>query len=255
MPRMEIQIHPTRISDIPVIEFTQAGAARKLPLLILMHGFTGSKHDLWVQGQQYAQEGFFAVSVDLHRHGELGETPFIPAHASPYMDDIIDQSAANLDCLIRDYQVHPAVDAERVFLLGVSLGGAVIYRYLPRRAPSVRAAACMVAGCDPFWEKTFRSVMLLYPEFGITEEFLDQAAAVVETRPFLSGVADFPLLMQYGKQDPIIPLWEVHKIYEQVRQAYTRPERIVLSEYDGCGHETPPAMYADALRWFCRWDK
>jgi dienelactone hydrolase len=250
---MEIISHQTWVSALPVFEFYQAGAARKLPLLILMHGFTGSKHDLIHQAQQYAGESFYAVSVDLHRHGDLGEIPFVPAQVSPYLEDVLDRSADNLDRLITAYAGNPAVDTERVYLLGVSLGGAVIYRYLPRRKAAVRAAACMIAGCDPFWEKTFRSVMRLYPDFGITEEFLAQATATIQTRPFLAGVSDFPLLMQYGKQDPIVPVEEVRQVYAQVRQAYCQPDKIRLMEYEGCGHETPPAMYADALSWFMKW--
>jgi uncharacterized protein len=252
---MDIQSHPTLVSNIPVIELFSPIAAQKLPLLILMHGFTGSKRDLVIQAQAFAQQSYYAVTVDLHRHGELGEKPFIPARVSPYLDEVIERSAENIDRLLAAYAGNPAVDAEHVCLLGVSLGGAVIYRYLPRRSSAVRAAACMVAGCDTFWEKTFRSVMQLYPDFGITEEWLEQAKTGIQNRPFLTRISDFPLLMQYGRQDPIIPIDEVRKVYAHVSQGYHEPDRIILKEYEGCGHETPPAMYIDALSWFQRWGK
>ena len=40
--------------------------------------------------------------------------------------------------------------------MGISLGGAVIYRYLPTRAPAVQAAVSLVAGPAPTAETTFR---------------------------------------------------------------------------------------------------
>jgi pimeloyl-ACP methyl ester carboxylesterase len=242
---MDLETHITHVNGIPVIEFFPAETAQPAPLLILMHGFNGRKQDLWAQGQSFAGAGFFAVSADLHRHGELGETPFIPARVSPYLDEVIEQSAENIEKIIAGYS-----DVKTVFLLGVSLGGAVIYRYLPKRNPVVRAAACMVAGCDPFWETTFQRIRQLYPQFGITDELLAKAAEIVQNRPFLAGLRDFPLLMQYGKQDPIVPIAEVRKVYEQIRRGYGQADRLRLTEYEPCGHETPPAMYEEALAWF-----
>jgi predicted esterase len=242
---MDIETHTTRVNGVPVIEFSPSNPAQPAPLLILMHGFNGRKEDLWAQGQAFAQAGFFAVSADLHRHGELGETPFIPARVSPYLDEVIEQSAENIEKIIARYG-----DVENIYLLGVSLGGAVIYRYLPKRNPLVRAAACMVAGCDPFWETTFRRIRPLYPHFGITNELLAKAAETVQNRSFLADLRDFSLLMQYGKQDPIVPIDEVRKVYEQIRRGYGQADKLRLTEYEPCGHETPPAMYEEALAWF-----
>jgi predicted esterase len=250
---MEIGSNETWVNGVPVIEFFGAESTEPAPLLIMMHGFTGRKQDLWAQGQSFARVGFFAVSADLNRHGDLGETPFVPARVSPYLDDVIEQSAENITKLIAGYNGHPIADPGKIFLLGVSLGGAVIYRYLPRRSPLVRAAACMIAGCDPFWEKSFLRIRQLFPQFGITEEFLEKAAKIVQNRPFLAGLQDFPLLMQYGKQDPIVPIDEVRKVYEQIRREYRQPGLLRLTEYEPCGHETPPAMFEDALAWFRQW--
>jgi predicted esterase len=58
------------------------------------------------------------------------------------------------------------------------------------------------------------------------------------------------LLMQYGQADPIVPIAEVRRLYQQVKAQYTHPERIELVEYPAIAHETPPAMFVRAAQWF-----
>jgi predicted esterase len=56
--------------------------------------------------------------------------------------------------------------------------------------------------------------------------------------------------MQYGVDDPIVPIEEVRLLFQKVQSQYTSPERILLVEYPHTGHETPPAMIERALAWF-----
>jgi hypothetical protein len=44
-------------------------------------------------------------------------------------------------------------------------------------------------------------------------------------------VQDFPLLLQYGKADPILPIAEVRRMFEGLRRSYTDPEKLALIDY------------------------
>ncbi len=246
---MKILIDHRRIEDIPVLEFYNPEAIEKLPLVLIMHGFSGRKEHCFSQGYQLAQRGYYTVSIDLYLHGEASDGEFIPAQVAPRLDEVLARSAEYIERLVSFYAGDRVADGTRIGLLGISLGGVVVYRYLPCRHPHVRTAVAQIAGAAPFWPVTIRKIMQHYPEFGVTEAMI----AVVEQRTaaeaFLEGVADFPLLMQYGQTDPIVPIQEVRRVYQQLKERYTRPELLELVEYPQTGHETPPAMFERAWEW------
>ncbi len=248
--RMRILTDHRRIQGIPVLECYNAEASGKLPLALILHGFTGNKEDHLVQGRQLAREGYYAVSADLHLHGELGDAPFMPARVAPRLGEVVERSVENLAILASAYEDSKMADAGRIGLMGISLGGAVIYHFLPRRTLNIKAAVCMIAGPSPIAHMTFKNIQRLFPDFGVTEELIATLSAASRSTPFLEGVRDFPLLMQYGKADPLIPIEEVRRLYREIKRGYTDPSMIELIEYDDTGHETPAGMYAQASRWF-----
>jgi len=250
---MRILIDHRKVRGIPVLEFYDPGAQDRLPLVFILHGFTGSKEDHLVQGQDLAREGYYAVSADLHLHGELGDAPFVPARVAPRLVEVIARSVENLAKLASAYDDSEVADASRIGLMGISLGGAVIYHFLPRRTPNIKAAVCMIAGPSPIADMTFKNVQRLFPDFGVTDELIAALSARSRSMPFLEGVSDFPLLMQYGKVDPLIPIEEVRCLYREVKRSYTNPGMIELVEYEDTGHETPAGMYAQARRWFAKY--
>jgi uncharacterized protein len=247
---MKILIDHRRVKEIPVLEFYNPEAPARLPLLLLLHGFSGKKEHCFTSAYQLAQNGYYAVSIDLHLHGEQAEGEFVPSIVGPRLGEVIEQSGACIDPLLAAYAQEGLADPERVGLLGFSLGGSVIYRYLPRRQPQVRAAVALIAGAEPFWPLTMRRVMQHYPDFGVTEALVAHMERAHTTRPFLAGVIDFPLLMQYGQDDPIVPIEEVRRLVQQVKRRYTRPERIGFVEHAHTGHETPAEMLLLAGQWF-----
>jgi len=247
---MKTLIDHRRVQGIPVLEFYDPEAPSRLPLVFILHGFTGNKEDHLVQGYVLAREGFYAVSMDLHLHGELGDMPFVPAKVAPRLVEVIGRSVENLAKLASAYEESKIADASRIGLMGISLGGAVIYHFLPRRTPNIRAAVCMIAGPSPIADITFRNVQKLFPDFGVTDELIAALSVTSRSLPFLEGVSDFPLLMQYGQADPLIPVDEVRRLYQEVKHRYTNPAMIEFIEYKDVGHETPPAMYAQASKWF-----
>lgn len=239
-----------RIDGVPVFEFYPADAERKLPVILIMHGFTGRKEDNFMTAYQLAEQGYYAVSIDLHLHGELGVQPFIPADVSSRLLEIIDELEKNISRLVEAYQDHLLADGQRIGLMGISLGGAVIHAYLPHRSGSVKAAVAMIAGLPPFNDVTFRSVQTLFPHFGVTDDLIASLGRQAQSALFLEPLSDFPLLWQYGKADPIIPIERVREVFQAVQLGYTRPELMVLVEYENCGHETPAEMYARGHVWF-----
>jgi alpha-beta hydrolase superfamily lysophospholipase len=239
-----------RIDGVPVIEFYPADAERKLPVILILHGFSGRKEDNFMTAYHLAEQGYYAVSIDLYLHGELGALPFIPADVSPRLLEILAESKNNISRLVEAYKDHLLADGEHIGLMGISLGGAVIHAYLPHRSGSLKAAVAMIAGLPPFFDVTFRSVQTLFPHFGVTDEWIEALAQQAQSAPFLDNLSDFPLLWLYGQADPIIPIERVREVFLAVQHRYTRPGLMELVEYENCGHETPAEMYSHGLEWF-----
>ncbi len=246
---MKILIDHHRVQDIPVLEFYNPEAVEKLPVVILLHGFSGRKEHCFSQGYQLAQRGYYAVSVDLYLHGEAAEGEFVPALVTPRLDEVLTHSAESIAQLVAIYAQNAVADGSRIGLLGISLGGAVVYQYLPHRHPHVRTAVAQVAGATPFWPLTFRKIKQHFPEFGVTAAVLDAVEQRARAEVFLEGLSDFPLLMQYGQADPIVPIEEIRRVHRQIESQYTRPDLLKLDEYPNTAHETPPLMFERAWQW------
>ena len=247
---MKIIIDHHTISGIPVLEFYNAEALGKLLMVIILHGFTGRKEDHLLHGYMLACQDFFAVAVDLPMHGELGDPSATPAQVSPHLVEIAMQTMDLLDRLVDIYSIHPLADTSRMGLLGISLGGTFIYFYLSRRRANYKSAATLISGATPFLAKTFRGLQIHFPHFGVTDEFITFIESLAPQFPFLEGVKDFPLLIQNGAQDPIIPIDEVRKMVTKARMNYSKPELLELIDYPEYGHDNPLIMYQKAIEWF-----
>jgi predicted esterase len=98
-------------------------------------------------------------------------------------------------------------------------------------------------------------VRAVHPEFGVTDELLSELQKDANHVPFLQNVNDFPLLVQYGQEDRLIPIEEVRKIFKRVRGSYVNPERLKLVDFGNTGHETPMEMFLQAEEWFAHYLK
>jgi uncharacterized protein len=241
-----------KIHGVPVMEFHDSEDTRARPLVLIFHGFTGKKEDHAPHGQALVRAGFAAVSVDVHLHGERGEQPFNPVLLAPRMAEIVRETVDGIDLLIEHYAGCPWADADRVGLLGISLGGSIICHYLPARRPEVRAAVTLISGVHSVWSRVLRNVQTLYPAWGVTDAAIVEAQEV-ESLPFLEGMHDLPLRVQLGEADPLVPIDDMRVLYANVGAAYADKELFSLLTYPGVGHETPVEMYVRALEWFNRY--
>ena len=161
-------------------------------------------------------------------------------------------TASYIDPMIAHYAATAGpADAGRVGLIGTSMGGAVICHYLPQRHSAVKSAVAMIAAIPAVWPIALRKARPLYPAFGVTDAMIAQAESVPYP-PFLGGVQDFPLLLQYGEADPLIPVEAIRSVHAEVRERWGDPTKLALRTYPGAGHETPPQMLADAFAWLER---
>lgn len=249
---MWIIIEEQTINEIPVLNVYNPNSMEKLPIIMILHGFSGCKESNLQDAYRFAKEGYYVVSFDAFRHGELMDDEFkrlSKLERSRDFWNITLKTTQIINPLIDSYQANEKADYRRVGLLGRSMGGVIIYNYLTgNRHPNLKAAVPMIA--TPSW------VSLEREYFKINEaarQYYNEAESkrIAEIEPYrkLHLVKDFPLLMLNGVNDPEMPIMEVRRSFFEMRQRYGNKELIQLMEYE-VGHQVTGEMIDQALDWF-----
>ena len=252
---MAVLIENIRVDDVPALEVTQIGAADHLPLVILVHGWTGRKEDVLFLAHLLAVNGYFAVPIDAVGHGER-----VREEAWTYeaLLNLTHQTAEDVNRVIAHYEGDSRVDVQRVGLGGISMGGVITYEYLTRKDKRIRAAVAMIATPD------FTSLLhssnageiikaLGLDGQNIVDDSTLEAIQAIQPAHKMSQMVSVPLLMLNGVDDPLIDLEGVRDFYRRIKPLYAQPAAVQLIEHPGVTHYTPYAMQVDALDWFQRY--
>ena len=93
---------------------------RKVPLIVLLHGFVGSKvgeHRLFVKAaRHFTEKGYGVFRFDFSGCGESD---------GDYADVTVTKQLSEVQAVLNYVSVLPEVDANNIILIGHSLGGAV----------------------------------------------------------------------------------------------------------------------------------
>ncbi|MBI2384786.1 MAG: alpha/beta fold hydrolase [Elusimicrobia bacterium] len=211
--------------------------AEKSPAVLLLHGFPGlQKND--------------DVAAELCRRGMTAFTPHFRGcwgSGGRYsLRGLLDDARASLRLLSRYHHV----DAGRVAVLGVSIGGWVA---LKLAAETRLAAAVVMAPALPRLDEPADAAylrrngkVLNIPDFG--EVWREYAGIARHERPdiYLRDIAPTPLLVMQGLQDRMVPPASARRLWALAG----RPKELL--ELPGEGHEFEndrPAVVAAACDW------
>lgn len=192
------------------------------PVVIFIPGLDSTKETRHQARGGYLRRGMAVMSLDGPGQGETSQWLTIRPDYEKAVGAAIDYLEQRGD-----------VDASRVGLSGVSLGG----YYAPRAAALEKRVTACVGSCGPY---DWHECLSIVPQ--VTREAFQHysGAATVEeafqnARPMtLEGVAGritCPLLIVHGKLDPLIPWQQGQRIVEEARG----PKRFELFEQGNHG--------------------
>lgn len=219
------------------------GAPRPVPLVLLLHGWSGSKAN-WYEGENIIsggpmretllEAGYATLALDAATHGERAaeidyqhvnpfEDPAAPARRNYFtFAEITVQTVKDYRRALDYVATRDEIDKERVGLVGYSMGGMDAF-YLLSVEPRIKAAVA----CVP---------PLVSDSYGPTAPI-----------DYTWGVREKPLLLLMGRQDEMYNAQRVDASFD----AYLKGSRAELKWYDQ-GHKLTPIYVPDALAWIER---
>jgi dienelactone hydrolase len=249
---LDLSLRRRLISGIPALELFPLPEAETRPLVIIIHGLEASKETALPYAYRLAREGLHTVCFDAREHGERAipdSRAVTPPEMRARLYDIVWATAEDIDTIIAGFAGRSRVDNERIGLVGFSMGGMIIYRYLSRGRPSGIRAAVPVIATPAFAGKLERDRSR---DPVLAGRYDDDALSLVVARDpsrNLAWLKDLPLLILNGTADEHMPIDQVRDFYRRAKELYGRKDRIRMVEYEGGEHVITPAMMTETAGW------
>lgn len=151
---MSVVFEERTAGGAPLLLARPEGGAPPFPLVLWFHGFGVDKGVHRPELERMAREGFLAVGVDAAGHGarrlpDLQERIDAPREeAFRTMLELARRTADDVPGIVRALANEGLADPERVAVVGISMGGYVVYRSV-QVEPSIRAAVAILG--SPEW--------------------------------------------------------------------------------------------------------
>ena len=251
---MSIAIEEKKSEGMCTISIFDPGMSGRIPMIILVHNFAGSKENMIEYGYEFAKEGFFAVTFDLYNHRDLSasdkkkEFDFFNLPPDETLK-ILTESTSFINRVIEIYQSNQKIMSNKIGLVGFSFGGCVVYNYLAgNRIPGIKSAVSILGSPNiiNFINKLFvqsgRHMYLGENELEILSE--------IQPSHNMHELKDFPLLMINNMDDEIVPIQDIRKSHEELFFNYTNQDLLRLIEFRAGGHRIKPVMMDEVILWF-----
>ena len=260
--------------NIPaLICFSELARFRPVPAILYMPGTPSRKADLLQAASlmpRWADEGYFVLSIDRPYHGDR------PGDLGSAIDSIglarvWGEAVFDLMCAVDYIATRSEVDAERIGMLGWSMGG---METLLVAALEPRISAAVSATGHLSWDEIFAvgSWQLIFPGLAVTRKLVergaDSATAYASFRQAFPNIENIdagivapliaprPLLLLGGESDPYVPASATTRVYQAASSAYrseANVDGLGLWMEPGAGHQFTAGMELQALDWFDRW--
>jgi len=147
----KVDIYSEGVRMTGLVLYPQAREGKKLPAVILSHGWGGTAAMLRPQAERFAQAGYFVLVVDYRGWGEsdgrwVRDESGSGADARRELREVVDPIDQSTDLFnaVHWAMGEPMVDVNRVGLWGTSFSGGLV-AYVAARDPRIKAIVSQVA--------------------------------------------------------------------------------------------------------------
>jgi dienelactone hydrolase len=278
------------VERVPVLTVRPEKVEGKLPVMIVLHGTGGSKEGVASWLEEFARKGVVGVAVDARYHGgrsggakgsaayvaaitRAWKTPAGRPHEHPFYYDTVWDLWRLLDVLETD----PVIDAKRIGMFGVSMGG--IQTWLAASVDDRVAVAAPLIGVQSFrwslendrWQGRARTIQAAHDaaaadlgEPGVNKRVCRELWGKVvpgitsdfDCPNLIRLFAPRPLFVANGADDPNCPVEGARLAITAAREAYQQAgaaDRLDARIADGVAHRVTDEHHAAAVAFCVRW--
>jgi dienelactone hydrolase len=228
---------------VPATVYLPKGVEGPRPAVLLQHGASTTKDDLYIQqpSRRWAERGYVTMAIDAPEHGERRPDDGAPFGREAWrngaifrMRDMRIQGVIDLRRVVDYLTGRPEVDATRIGYMGVSMGTFIGVPFVALE-PRVRAAVFLIGGggLRRVWTNGSNA----------TEAEIDLVQQAVGPAHFAARIAPRPVLMMNGRQDETVPPVLAERLYDALRD----PKEI---RWFDIGHTVTGEIYKQALAFF-----
>ena len=249
---MPASVARRHVAGVPVLlALPDEAAMRPLPTALWFHGLGTGAEVHRPELERVAGAGVLAVGVDAAGHGAR-ELPWLRARIdastqAAALDLVLGLAAetiAELPALVRALAEERLADPARVSLVGISMGGYLVYGAVPALAssgiPPLRAAVAILG--SPEWPATPAGP-------GARRAAARGASPHEDLEPF-RRVA---LLSVTAERDTNVPPAEARRLHERLARGHPAPERQRYVELAGEPHLMGAEAWARAMEETLGW--
>ena len=244
--REKIVFRGVRDSRVPGYLAIPKKGTPPYPVVLQLHGLTGSKANWWddagfSRGGQVTKgllgAGYAVLALDAQYHGDRlvqndYESPGTMVFERGWMHryrDLLVQSVVEYRRALDYLATREEIDAERVGMIGYSMGGHMTF---------------ILTGIDPRIDVSVACVTPSLTERMMSKRMNKKASFVIAPHEFAGAVDSRPLLMLMGRSDPAYSVGEAEQLHELINGSSKK-----LIWYES-GHRLPDEYIADAVSWF-----
>jgi dienelactone hydrolase len=280
------------IERVPVLTVGPAKKAGKLPVMISLHGTGGNKDGMVSWLEDFAKEGILGVAIDARYHGgrsggENGATAYVKAIGRAWKTPVgmpsehpfYYDTCWDLWRLIDVLESMPEVDAKRIGMMGVSMGG--IETWLAASVDERVVVAVPLIGVQSFrwslendkWQGRANTIKGAHEDAAkdLGEPMVNKKVCRELWNKVIPGILDEydcpnmlrlfagrALFIANGEKDGNCPIEGAKLAFAAAEDAFAKAkvkEKLVIDVAAGVGHQVTPEQRKAAIAFCAKWLK
>lgn len=250
LSKTDFKSEKCNIAGIPTFVCFQ-NDGRPKPLIILAHAFQSSKEFWRAKMKSLARKGYFAVALDNRGHGERKGPDFKTRILTRdgfnlyEVRRLIKETADDIALLINHFTAKNQIDAARIGVLGVSMGGFAAFRAL---VIDNRITVAVPIIASPYFDEKPDDVPLI--KTPRVQKSLESYSHKFSPGHYPESFFPRALLIQVGKKDRHLSSERVAGFYRELTSFYREmPHRLKFVVHENAGHEFTDLMWNNAMNW------
>ncbi|MBA4189693.1 MAG: alpha/beta hydrolase [Planctomycetaceae bacterium] len=280
------------VERVPVLMVAPTDRKGKLPAMIALHGTGGNKDNVISWLEDFAKQGIIGIAIDARYHGgrsggAKGSAAYVDAitqawkapsdkpHEHPFYYDTVWDLWRLIDVL----ETHEAVDAKKIGMLGISMGG--IQTWLAASVDDRVVVAVPLIGVQSFkwsldnekWQGRANTIKAAHEAAAkdLGEKAVNQRVCRELWSKVIPGIlTDFDcpnlirlfagraLFIANGEKDPNCPIEGTKIAIAAAEEAFAKAgakDKLVVRVNTGVAHAVTPDDRKEAIAFCAKWLK